>query len=99
MRSRITHIDSGLIVPYEREMKKAMLTLTGVDHLFGTFLGETDELMGWAGVKANSNKYILKTIYVRQEYRLRGVYRGLLEYLLSVFNDKTIEAVCTLFLA
>tara|TARA_R100000808_G_scaffold512_3_gene2709 strand:+ start:3763 stop:4131 length:369 start_codon:yes stop_codon:yes gene_type:complete len=95
VKVRIVQIDQEAIKPYTREMKKASLTLTNVDYLFGAFLEGTDKLLGWAGVKVYSTKYILKTIYVRPEYRLRGVYRKLLEYHLSAFNDKPIEAVCT----
>jgi predicted acetyltransferase len=89
----IKQIVNAQIQPYEAEMKRAMLTLAGVDFLYGKFVNNS--LIGWAGVKATKGKYIYKTAYVLEPFRRQGHYTELLRHLLQHHSDKLIEAVCT----
>lgn len=81
------------IEPYNRQMSKAMLTLTDVSELYGFYKGEI--LVGWIAVKITKSKYFYKTAYVLEEFRNRGIFSKLLEFLLSKYGDKPIEVNCT----
>ena len=89
----IKKIEPSILQEYETEMKKAMLTLTSIDSLYGLFMQGT--LVGWAGVKKTPSKYIFKTAFVRKEYRNQGVFEALLKFRLAKYSDKPIEANCT----
>lgn len=89
----IKQISFSEVEPYEREMKRAMLTLTKIDYLYGKYLD--NQLVGWAGVKSTRLKYIYKTAFVLEPFRRQGVYKQLIDYRLMNHSDKPIEAVCT----
>lgn len=53
-----------------------------------------DKLVGFSGYIEYKNKVIFKNHFVVPEYRRRGIFTEMFNYLMSIFT-KPIEATCT----
>jgi GNAT superfamily N-acetyltransferase len=84
------------MVPYIPEAKRAGICFAGKTTYYGYFCN--DELAGFCGLLFYSNKVVIKSIYVRFEYRGRGIFKMLLSHLVdtSIAREYRIaEATCT----
>lgn len=90
----IEEIPSGMLL----EAKKLGLTfLEGNIIYIGAFI--EDNLIGFVGLKIQKNSAILKSSFVKKEYRLQGVFNSLHKERLKIIEKMSIKKVtanCTL---
>jgi len=90
----IRRVDFDVISKYREEAERSGLCFAKNTLYFENF--KEDTLMGFIGVLTYQNKITIKNIYVIDEYRGKGHFKGMLDFILSNYPKcRTFEATCT----
>ena len=86
------------LLPYKHDAERAGLCFSKNTHYFAYFINPSGPLYGFIGVIRYKKKAIIKNIYVIPKARGIGIFKQLLNFVISDLNRQNIfniEATCT----